>query len=201
MFNAQPKFVTSATKLEECPPQSLPEVCFAGRSNVGKSSLINALLNKKNIARTSNVPGKTQQMNYYQVGEEFFMVDLPGYGYAKVPKKERERWGRSIREYLLNRESLSFIIHVIDARHDPSQLDEDFFYWMALNKKPFAVVMSKSDKISNNKVNQAKAKIKRILKEMNIEVPVLAYSSSSKKGVPEIKELIIEFITHSKTHS
>lgn len=197
MFNAEPKFITSATKLEECPKPSLPEICFAGRSNVGKSSLINTLLNKKNIARTSNVPGKTQQMNYYKVGDEFFLVDLPGYGYAKVPKRERERWGKSIREYLLDRESLSLILHVIDARHDPSQLDEDFFYWMAMNEKPFSVVMSKSDKISRNKVNQAKAKVRRILKEMNIDIPILPYSSDSREGIPEIKELIAEFITHS----
>lgn len=198
MFNAQPKFITSATKLEECPPASLPEVCFAGRSNVGKSSLINALLNKKNIARTSNVPGKTQQMNYYKIGNEFFMVDLPGYGYAKVPKKERERWGKSIRNYLLDRESLSLILHVVDVRHEPSQLDEDFFYWMAMNEKPFSVVLSKSDKISRNKVNQSKARVRRILKEMNIEIPILPYSSDSREGVPEIKDLITEFVNHSK---
>lgn len=194
MFKAQPKFVTSATKLEECPPAGLPEVCFAGRSNVGKSSLINTLLNKKNIARTSNVPGKTQQMNYYQVGDDFFMVDLPGYGYAKVPKKERERWGRNIRDYLMDRDSLSLILHVVDSRHDPSQLDEDFFYWMAMNEKPFAVVLSKSDKLSRNKVNQSKAKVRRILKEMNIEVPILPYSSESREGISEITELINEFI-------
>ncbi len=194
MFKAQPKFVTSATKLEECPPAGLPEVCFAGRSNVGKSSLINTLLNKKNIARTSNVPGKTQQMNYYQVGDEFFMVDLPGYGYAKVPKKERERWGRNIRDYLMDRDSLSLILHVVDSRHDPSQLDEDFFYWMAMNEKPFAVVLSKSDKLSRNKVNQSKAKVRRIMKEMNIEVPILPYSSESREGISEITELINEFI-------
>ncbi|MBO6585686.1 MAG: ribosome biogenesis GTP-binding protein YsxC [Gracilimonas sp.] len=198
MFNAQPKFITSATKLEECPPASLPEVCFAGRSNVGKSSLINALLKKKNIARTSNVPGKTQQMNYYKIGNEFFMVDLPGYGYAKVPKKERERWGKSIRNYLLDRESLSLILHVVDVRHEPSQLDEDFFYWMAMNEKPFSVVLSKSDKISRNKVNQSKARVRRILKEMNIEIPILPYSSDSREGVPEIKDLITEFVNHSK---
>lgn len=195
MFKAQPKFVTSATKLEECPPASLPEICFAGRSNVGKSSLINTLLNKKNIARTSNVPGKTQQMNYYQIGDEFFMVDLPGYGYAKVPKKERERWGKNIREYLLERDSLRLILHVVDARHDPSQLDEDFFYWMGMNEKPFAVVLSKSDKISKNKVNQAKAKVRRIMKEMNIEVPILPYSAESREGIPEITDLINEFIS------
>jgi GTP-binding protein len=197
MFNAQPKFITSATKLEECPPASLPEVCFAGRSNVGKSSLINALLNKKNIARTSNVPGKTQQMNYYKVGDKFFMVDLPGYGYAKVPKKERERWGNNIRDYLLDRESLSLILHVVDVRHEPSQLDEDFFYWMAMNEKPFSVVLSKSDKISRNKVNQSKARVRRVLKEMNIEIPILPYSSDSREGIPEIKDLITEFINHS----
>jgi GTP-binding protein len=199
MFNAQPKFITSATQLEECPPESLPEICFAGRSNVGKSSLINALLNKKNIARTSNVPGKTQQMNYYQVGNEFFLVDLPGYGYAKVPKKERSRWGKNIREYLLNRKSLSLVLQVVDCRHDPSQLDEDFFYWMAMNEKPFSVVLSKSDKISRNKVNQSKAKVRRILKEMNIEIPILPYSADTREGVPEIKELITEFVTHSKS--
>lgn len=199
MFNAQPKFITSATQLEECPPATLPEVCFAGRSNVGKSSLINALLNKKNIARTSNVPGKTQQMNYYKVGDEFFMVDLPGYGYAKVPKKERERWGKNIRDYLLDRESLSLILHVVDVRHEPSQLDEDFFYWMAMNEKPFSVVLSKSDKLSRNKVNQSKARVRRILKEMNIEIPILPYSSDSREGISEIKELITEFVTHSKS--
>jgi GTP-binding protein len=196
MFNSQPKFITSATKLEECPPAGLPEICFAGRSNVGKSSLINVLLNKKNIARTSNVPGKTQQMNYYNVGDHFYLVDLPGYGFAKVPKKERERWGKSIREYLLDRESLRLILQVVDVRHDPSQLDEDFFYWMGMNEKPFAVVLSKADKITRNKVNQSKAKVRRILKEMNIEVPILAYSADSREGVEEIKSLITEFISH-----
>lgn len=194
MFNKQAKFITSATKLEECPPAGLPEVCFAGRSNVGKSSLINALLNKKNIARTSNVPGKTQQMNYYQVGGACFFVDLPGYGYAKVPKKERERWGKNIRDYLMDRDSLKLILHVVDVRHDPSQLDEDFFYWMGMNEKPFAVVLSKSDKLSKNKVNQSKAKVRRIMKEMNIEVPILPYSSSSREGVDEIKSLITDFV-------
>lgn len=201
MFKAQPRFITSATRLEECPEASLPEVCFAGRSNVGKSSLINVLLNKKNLARTSNVPGKTQQMNYYQIGDDFFMVDLPGYGYAKVPKKERERWGQNIRNYLLERETLSLILHVVDARHKPSQLDEDFFYWMAMNQKPFCVLLSKSDKISRNKVNQSKAQVRRILKDMNIEVPLLAYSADSRAGISEIQDLIKEFITHSKTHS
>lgn len=196
MFNAQAKFLTSATKLEECPPADLPEVCFAGRSNVGKSSLINALLNRKNIARTSNVPGKTQQMNYYKLGEQAYFVDLPGYGFAKVPKKERERWGSNIREYLLERDSLSLILVVIDSRHEPSGLDQDFFYWMGMNQKPFCVLMSKSDKLSNNKIAQSKARVRKLLAEMNIEVPILPYSAESRKGIEEIQNLITEFITH-----
>ncbi|MDR9417797.1 ribosome biogenesis GTP-binding protein YihA/YsxC [Gracilimonas sp.] len=195
LFNIQPEFVTSATKLEECPTESLPEVCFAGRSNVGKSSLINVLLNKKNIARTSNVPGKTQQMNYYQLGDRCYFVDLPGYGFAKVPKKERDRWGKNIREYLLDRKTLNLIIHVVDVRHDPTQLDEDFFYWMGMNEKPFCVVLSKSDKLSRNKMNQSKAKVRRIMKEMNIEVPILPYSADTRDGIDEIKKLITEFVT------
>ncbi len=193
MFNAPATFLKGATTLEECPPESLPEICFAGRSNVGKSSLINALLKRKNIARTSNVPGKTQQMNYYQVGDSCYFVDLPGYGYAKAPQKERERWGRNIREYLLKRASLALIIQVVDARHKPTALDEDFFYWMGVHQKPFSVVLSKADKLSNNGIAQAQAGVKRLLAEMNIEVPIIACSAESKKGIPEVQELITEF--------
>jgi len=194
LFNGKATFITSATKIEECPPDQYPEVCFAGRSNVGKSSLINAIVNRKNIARTSNVPGKTQQMNYYQIGDDCFFVDLPGYGFAKVPKKERERWGRSIRKYLTERESLRLILSVIDARHKPSTLDQDFFYWLASNEMPFCVLMSKADKLSNNKFAQSRKVVKDMLAEMNIEVPILGYSASSRKGVPEIQQLIEDFI-------
>jgi len=194
LFNGKATFITSATKIEECPADKYPEVCFAGRSNVGKSSLINAIVNRKNIARTSNVPGKTQQMNYYQIGEDCYFVDLPGYGFAKVPKRERDRWGRSIRTYLSERESLRLILSVVDARHEPSALDQDFFYWMAENEMPFCVLLSKADKLSKNKVAQSKKVVKNILTEMNIEVPILEYSASSRNGIPEIQELIQDFI-------
>lgn len=194
LFNGKATFVTSATKIEECPPNQFPEVCFAGRSNVGKSSLINALLNRKAIARTSNVPGKTQQMNYYQIGEDLFLVDLPGYGFAKAPRKERDRWGRSIRKYLSERESLRLILSVVDARHEPSGLDQDFFYWLASNEMPFCVLLSKADKLSKNKLAQSIKAVKNILNEMNIEVPILGYSASSRNGIPEIQQLIQDFI-------
>jgi len=186
-------FVTSAPSLDVCPDPYFPEICFAGRSNVGKSSLINALVDHKGLARTSNVPGKTQQMNYYQVDDKLFLVDLPGFGYAQVSQEERERWGRDIRDYLLERSTLRLVLHLVDIRHEPSDLDEEFFYWLGTNRLPFAVVLSKADKLSYNKQQQSKFRLQRILDEMNIEVPTIVSSTKDKKGIGEVKELITEF--------
>lgn len=188
------EFVTGAPTLSRCPPPKYPEICFAGRSNVGKSSLINALMNDSGLARTSNTPGKTQQMNYYKIDDEAYFVDLPGFGYAKVSKKERERWGRDIRDYLLKRETLRLILHFVDIRHKPSGLDEDFFYWMGSNRIPFAVVLSKADKLSRNKQNQSMFRLERILNEMNIEVPVVVASSEKRNGIEEIQHLTNHFV-------
>ncbi|GAA5522876.1 ribosome biogenesis GTP-binding protein YihA/YsxC [Aliifodinibius salicampi] len=186
-------FVTGAPSLDVCPEAYYPEVCLAGRSNVGKSSLINAMVNHKGLARTSNTPGKTQQMNYYLVDDKTYLVDLPGFGYAKVSKKERERWGRDIRDYLLERPTLRLVIHLVDIRHKPSKLDEEFFYWLGTNRLPFIVVLTKGDKISHNKCQQSKARVKRILDEMNIEVPIIISSVKDDVGIDEVKELISEF--------
>lgn len=188
------EFVTGATKLSECPPPEYPEICFAGRSNVGKSSLINALMNHGGLARTSNTPGKTQQMNYYKIDDEAYFVDLPGFGYAKVSKKERERWGRNIRDYLLERKTLRLILHLVDIRHKPSPLDEDFFYWMGSNRMPFAVILTKADKLTRNNQNQSKFRLRRILNEMNIEVPIVVASSEKRNGIEDIQNLTNEFI-------
>jgi len=187
------EFITGAPSIDQCPPPDLPEFCFAGRSNVGKSSLINKLTNKKRLARTSNTPGKTQQMNYYRIDESFYFVDLPGFGFAKVPEQERQRWGKDIRQYLLERETIELILHLVDSRHPPTKLDEDFFYWMASHQKPFTVLLAKSDKLSNNKVRQSVSRTNKILSEMNIEVPVITCSADSGKGIEEIRSLIIEF--------
>lgn len=186
-------FVTSAPSLDVCPNPHFPEICLAGRSNVGKSTLINALVNHKGLARTSNVPGKTQQMNYYLVDDKAYLVDLPGFGYAQVSKKERERWGQDIRDYLLERSTLRLVIHLVDIRHEPTELDEQFFYWLGVNRVPFAVVLTKGDKISYNKQQQSRARVKRILDEMNIEVPIIISSAKDKTGIKEIKKLISEF--------
>lgn len=188
------RFITSAPKLNDCPIESLPEFCFAGRSNVGKSSLINKLTNKRKLAKTSNTPGKTQQMNYYEIDGTVYLVDLPGFGFAKVPQKERSRWGKNIQEYLLNRGTLKLILHLVDARHNPTALDEEFFYWMATNEIPFAVILTKSDKLSNNKLNSSRETLKKILLEMNIEVPMIATSAEKDTGIEELRSFIIEFL-------
>lgn len=189
------RFITGAPSLDQCPEPAYPEVCFAGRSNVGKSSLINALLNHKDLARTSNVPGKTQQMNYYLVDDKVYFVDLPGFGYAKVSKTERERWGRDIRDYLLERPTLRLVIHLVDIRHEPSKLDEDFFYWLGSNRMPFVVVLTKADKLSRNKRKQSEMRLRGILDEMNIVVPTVIVSSEEREGIDEVGELLDEFVT------
>ncbi len=187
------RFITSAPALKDCPEESHSEFCFAGRSNVGKSSLINKITNKKRLARTSNTPGKTQQMNYYEIDDSFFLVDLPGFGFARAPKKERERWGRDIQQYLLNRSTLKMVMHLVDCRHEPTKLDEEFFLWLATNHLPFAVLMAKADKLSTNKLAKSKKQVLSILSEMNIEVPVITCSAESGKGIDEIQSLILEF--------
>lgn len=187
------EFITSAPSLNECPEESLPEFCFAGRSNVGKSTLINKITNQKKLARTSNTPGKTQQMNYYNIDDTVYLVDLPGFGFAKAPKKERERWGRDIKQYLLQRNTLILILHLVDSRHNPTGLDQEFFFWMASKQKPFAVLMTKADKLSANKLAKSEKKVRDTLAQMNIEVPVIPCSGDSGKGINEIQSLITEF--------
>ena len=188
------RFITSAPALKDCPDESLPEFCFAGRSNVGKSSLLNKMTNKRRLARTSNTPGKTQQMNYYNIDETCYFVDLPGFGFAKVPEKERKRWGKDIQEYLKNRSTLRLILHLVDARHPPTALDEEFFFWMASNGMPFAVILTKADKLSKNKLTQSVAHTRKVLGSMNIEVPLIPSSADSGSGIDEVQKLIRDFL-------
>jgi GTP-binding protein len=133
-------------------------------------------------------------MNYYQIDDAFYFVDLPGFGFAKVPKKERDRWGKDIQLYLLKRDTLKLIFHLVDSRHDPTKLDEDFFFWMASNMKPFAVILTKSDKLSANKLRSSVKKVEKVLAQMNIEVPVLPCSAQSGDGIDELQTLILDFL-------
>lgn len=187
------RFITGAPSLRECPEPTHPEICFAGRSNVGKSSLINKITNRKRLARTSNTPGKTQQMNYYEIDDSFYIVDLPGFGFAKVSQKERDRWGKDIKQYLLQRDTLELILHLVDSRHDPTRLDEEFFYWMASKEKPFAVLLTKSDKLSSNKLAKSRKKTAAIMEQMNIEVPLIPCSAQTGAGIDDVRSLIYDF--------
>jgi GTP-binding protein len=135
-------------------------------------------------------------MNYYLIDDRIYIVDLPGFGFAQAPKRERERWGRDIQTYLLQRETLRLIFHLVDIRHEPTALDRDFFYWMASNEIPFAVLLSKADKVSGNKRAAAKANLKKTLAAMNVDVPILVVSAESAdagSGINELQSIITEF--------
>ena len=141
------EFIKSASKLSECPKTTLNEVALLGRSNVGKSSFINHITNRKSLAKTSNTPGKTRLMNYFNINDEFYIVDFPGYGYAKVSKTEQERWKKEFENYLLNRENLKFVFQFIDARHDIQKNDFLMKEWLDFHSIPTYIILTKMDYI------------------------------------------------------
>lgn len=190
------RFILSAPELRFCPDSDFPEICLAGRSNVGKSSLVNALTNQNKLAKTSNVPGKTREMNYFLMKQRWYLVDLPGYGYARVPQREQQRWKEALEGYLTQREQLRLIVIIIDIRHEPHASDLDFMYWLAHHNLPFALVLNKTDKIGRNATAQAKTRFQRLQKEMNMEVPMIATSIETLEGLEELADLFEDF-THA----
>ena len=140
-------FVTSNSDIKKCPPPNKPEYAFIGRSNVGKSSLINRLTNKKALAKISGKPGKTRLINHFLINKEWYLVDLPGYGYAEVPKKERLKWEQMIKRYVLQRENLYCLFVLIDARHEAQKVDLEFMEWLGISQVPFSIVFTKIDKL------------------------------------------------------
>jgi GTP-binding protein len=148
-------FLQSNTDYEKCPKPDKPEYAFIGRSNVGKSSLINALVQKKNLAKTSQTPGKTQLINHFQIDKKWYLVDLPGYGYAKVSKTDREKFEKMIHEYLENRENLMYTFVLVDIRHEPQKLDMEFMNNLGEQGIPFCIVFTKADKLSQTAVNKS----------------------------------------------
>lgn len=144
------RFLKSVYRLSQLPEPEYPEISFAGRSNVGKSSLINCLLNRKNLVKTSSKPGKTQSLNYFLVSDSLYLVDLPGYGYAKVPQKVQAQWRRLITAYLENRRTLRCVVVIIDIRHSLKLQDLDLVRWLRNKEKPFLLVYTKQDKLSRN---------------------------------------------------
>ena len=185
------EFVISNTDYKKCPEGSKPEYAFIGRSNVGKSSLINMLCNKKGLAMTSSKPGKTLLINHFIINDEWYVVDLPGYGYASTGKKMRVQLQNIIESYILNREQLVNLFVLIDCRHEPQQIDLEFMEWLGENEVPFAIIFTKIDKISRGRLTENLNKYKERLLETWEELPpILLSSSETKDGREEILDYI-----------
>ena len=182
-----------AVKPDQYPCDGLPEIAFAGRSNVGKSSLFNILVNRKKLARVSQSPGKTRTINFYVINDRFRIVDLPGYGYAKVSKSVSQQWGPMIEKYLASRSELVKVVQLVDSRHEPSKQDVQMYEWLKYYGMDGIVVATKSDKISRNELAKNIAIIRKTLK-MAPEDKVIAVSSLKKTGYEELWEILEELI-------
>ena len=176
------EFVKSAFEKSHWTTDGRPEIAFLGRSNVGKSSLLNSLLLRKALARTSNTPGRTQSINFFLINETFYFTDLPGYGYARVSKTMRADWGKMAEEYLGERNELALCIQLIDSRHGATPLDIQLNEWLVFNKKPHLVVATKSDKISKHELQKSLSEAKKVLPEAKI----LAYSARTALGRDQV---------------
>ena len=174
-------FVSSNTRVDKLPAANLPEYAFIGRSNVGKSSLINALTNNRNLAKTSQTPGKTQLINHFIINDHWYLVDLPGYGFAKISKAHRAAWEKFIRRYLLQRENLQCVFVLIDSRHEPQKNDLDFCCWLGENSIPFMLVFTKADKLSQAKSNANVEKFRKALLQWFEEVPAHFLTSAENR--------------------
>jgi GTP-binding protein len=183
-------FIKSAFDKKDWLDDKRPEIAFLGRSNVGKSSLINSLVGKKGLAKTSNTPGRTQSINFFLINDAFYFVDLPGYGFAKVPGKMRQSWGKMAEEYLKDRQQLKLSIQLVDSRHDPSELDKTLNEWLIFYRKPHIIVATKIDKLSSNDLKKSLPKIERAFPKSKI-IPYSSVTGEGKKAVwQEIKAAI-----------
>ncbi|KYG72208.1 GTP-binding protein [Roseivirga ehrenbergii] len=189
-------FVISNTDHNLCPKPDKPEFAFIGRSNVGKSSLINMLTQKKNLAKTSGRPGKTQLINHFIVDDQWYLVDLPGYGYAKTSKSNRVAWSIMIEKYLLERENLQMVFVLIDSRLEPQKIDIEFVTWLGESGIPLGLIFTKADKQSINKTQQSIARFRKVMKQTWEELPVMFVSSAETGlGREEIAEYIHAVLT------
>lgn len=185
------KFILSSTKVERCPKPSLPEYAFIGRSNVGKSSLINLLTGRRGLAKISKTPGKTRLINHFLINNEWYLVDLPGYGFANVPVDRKKIWDRLIRNYVLKRTSLICLFVLIDSRHEPQQNDLRFMGFLGKHGVPFALIFTKTDKLSDGELHRNLESYKtKMLKSWESLPPVFMVSTLKKRGREELLDYI-----------
>lgn len=185
------QFIVSNSDVAKCPAADRPEYAFIGRSNVGKSSLINMLTNKKSLAKTSGRPGKTQLINHFLINKEWYLVDLPGYGYAKVPKAERLKWEKFLKRYILKRENLFCLFVLIDSRHEAQKVDLDFMAWLGISEIPFSIIFTKTDKLKPEELEENLKAYEEKLFETWETMPGYFISSSETTAG---KEEILDFI-------
>ena len=190
------EIVVSAIRKEQYPEEGLPEIALVGRSNVGKSSATNALLNRRNFARTSQTPGKTRTINFYKINNEFYFVDLPGYGYAKVSKSEKDKWGVIMERYLQDRQELCAIFLLVDIRHEPTNDDVMMYEWIKHFGYNCVVIATKADKISRGQYQKHISIIRKKL-QLEKDEKVIPLSSSKKTGVEDVwNEIIAQYQEH-----
>ena len=189
-----PAFLLGATNRAHWPEDHGNEVAFAGRSNVGKSSAINCIMNRRKLARTSKTPGRTQEINFFELSETARIVDLPGYGFAKVPLKVRQQWENSIIDYLMNRESLAGLVLLMDCRHPLTELDQQMIAWCEQNAIRTHLLLTKSDKLSRNKAAQSLFKVNNFINESE-NFSAQLFSSLNRTGVSEIRSLLTAWLT------
>ena len=185
------EFLLSASTTRQFPATTLPEIAFAGRSNVGKSTLINSLLNRKKLVKTSATPGKTQLINFFKINDQFYFVDLPGYGYAKVPESVRRKWQNLVEAYLSERETLRNVVLIIDCRHNPTVQDRQLLEWLEYYQRPSLIVASKIDKLKRGQVQKHLQKIKH---DLSIEYVPLGHSSMHYGRRDEIWKKLVPWI-------
>jgi GTP-binding protein len=190
----QAAFVSSITDMGKGPLKKMPEFAFIGRSNVGKSSLINMLTNRKDLAKTSNKPGKTQTINHYVINDSWYLVDLPGYGFAKVSKDLRQGFGKIIDHYMLKSESLFFVFVLIDIRLEPQAIDQSFIAWAGSNEIPMGIIFTKADKLGTGKISHHVERYKEALLKQWEELPPIFVTSAEKKTG---KDEVLDFIEKS----
>ena len=185
------EFVISNTNVNLAPDTQMPEYAFIGRSNVGKSSLINMLTGVKGLAKISQTPGKTRLINHFIINEKWYLVDLPGYGYAKISQSERKKWKTMINAYLLKRTNLISTFILIDVRHEPQKIDLEFMEWMSMKQLPFAIIFTKADKLSKRKLEESVSQyVNKMLESWEDMPPFFVSSAVNKDGRTEIIEYI-----------